>query len=53
MAATFMYETAFSSPDSPQVALAQSQLKAARIACEVRDEAVSQAMPGMPFTTEL
>jgi len=43
----------FSSPDSAQVGLAQSQLDAAGIACEVRNDAVSQAMPGMPFITEL
>jgi hypothetical protein len=43
----------FSSPDSAQIGLAQSQLDAAGIAWEVRNDAVSQAMPGMPFTTEL
>ena len=43
----------FSSPDSAQVGLVQSQLDAAGIACEVRNEAVSQAMPGMPFIAEL
>jgi hypothetical protein len=43
----------FSSPDSAQVGLAKSRLDAAGIACEVRNEAVSQAMPGMPFTAEL
>ena len=42
-----------SSPDSAQVGLAQSILEAAGIACEVRNDAVSQAMPGMPFVPEL
>ena len=43
----------FSSPDSAQVGLAQSILDAAGIACEVRNDAVSQAVPGMPFAAEL
>jgi hypothetical protein len=43
----------FSSPDSAQVGLGQSILEAARIACEVRNEAVSQAMWTMPFNPEL
>lgn len=43
----------FSSPDSAQVGLAQSRLDAAGIACEVRNDAVSQAVPGIPFITEL
>jgi hypothetical protein len=42
-----------SSPDSTQIGLAQSILDAAGIACEVRNDAVSQAMPGMPFVPEL
>ena len=42
-----------SSPDSTQIGLAQSILDAAGIACEVRNDAVSQAMPGMPFVSEL
>jgi hypothetical protein len=33
--------------------LAQSILEAAGIACEVRNDAVSQAMWGMPFNPEL
>jgi len=41
------------SPDSTQIGLAQSILEAAGIACEVRNDAVSQAMPGMPFGPEL
>jgi hypothetical protein len=43
----------FSSPDSAQVGLAQSILDAAGIACEVRNDAVSQAMWTMPFSPEL
>lgn len=43
----------FSSPDSAQVGLAQSILNAAGIACEVRNDAVSQAVPGIPFGPEL
>ena len=43
----------FSSPDSAQVGLAQSILEAAGIACEVRNEGVSQAMWTMPFDPEL
>ena len=42
-----------SSPDSTQIELAQSMLDAAGIACEVRNDAVSQAMPGLPFGPEL
>lgn len=41
------------SPDSAQIWLAQSILDAAGIACEVRNDAVSQAMWGMPFIPEL
>lgn len=43
----------FSSPDSAQVALARSVLDAQGILCDVRNDAVSQSMPGMPFVTEL
>ncbi len=43
----------FSSPDSAQVGLAQSILQAAGIACEVRNDTVSQAVPGAPFNPEL
>jgi hypothetical protein len=43
----------FSSPNSAQVGLAQSRLDAAGIACELRNEAVSQVIPGMPFIAEL
>jgi len=42
-----------SSPDSAQIGLAQSILEAAGIACEVRNDAVSQVVPGMPFNPEL
>ena len=52
MLAWFMKQV-FSSPDSAQVGLAQSILEAAGIACEVRNEAVSQAMWAMPFIPEL
>jgi len=43
----------FSSPNSAEVGLAQSILDAAGIAWEVRNDAVSQAVPGMPFNAEL
>jgi hypothetical protein len=43
----------FSASDSARVGLAQSVLDAAGIAYELRNEAISQAIPGMPFTTEL
>lgn len=43
----------FSSPDSAQVGLAHSLLDAAGIACEVRNDAVSQVIPGLPFVGEL
>jgi hypothetical protein len=43
----------FSSPDSAGVGLAQSILEAAGIACEVRNDAVSQSVPGAPFNPEL
>ena len=42
-----------SSPDSAHIGLAQSILEAAGIACEVRNDAVSQVVPGMPFDPEL
>jgi hypothetical protein len=50
---TLRMKQVFSSPDSAQVGLAQSVLDAAGIACEVRNDAVSQAVPGMPFSAEL
>ena len=40
-------------PDSVQIGLAQSILEAAGIACEVRNDGISQAMWGMPFNPEL
>jgi hypothetical protein len=43
----------FSSMISEHVGLAQSKLDATGIACEVRNDAVSQAIPFMPFATEL
>ena len=43
----------FASPDSAQVGLARSVLESADIPCEVRNEAVSQAMVGLPFISEL
>ena len=43
----------FVSPDSVQVGMAQSILQAARIACEVRNDAVSQAVPAVAFNPEL
>jgi hypothetical protein len=43
----------FSSPNSAEIGLAQSRLEAADIACEIRNEAVSQAMAGFPFVSEL
>jgi len=43
----------YSSSDSAQVGLAQSILDAAGIACEVRNDSISQAVPGVPFDTEL
>jgi len=43
----------YSSPDSANVGLMRSVLDAAGIACEVRNDAVSQAIPGMPFIPEL
>jgi len=43
----------FSSPDSAQVSLARSVLESADITCEVRNEAVSQVMVGLPFISEL
>jgi hypothetical protein len=43
----------FTSPDSAQVGLARSILEAARIPCEVRNEAVSQALPILPCASEI
>jgi hypothetical protein len=50
---TLNMKQVLSSPDSAQIGLAQSILEAAGIACEVRNDAVSQAMWGMPFIPEL
>ena len=43
----------FTSADSAQVGLARSVLEAADIFCEVRNEAVSQVFPSLPFAAEL
>ena len=43
----------FSSPDSAEIGLVQSQLEAAGIACKVRNLAVSQTIPVFPFVAEL
>ena len=50
---TLLMEQVFSSPEARRLAWPKSQLDAAGIACEVRNDPISQAMPGMPFTTEL
>ena len=39
--------------NSEHIGLAKSKLDAAEIPCEVRNDAVSQAIPGMAFATEL
>ncbi len=43
----------FTSTDSALFGLARSVLEAADIHCEVRNEAVSQALPSLPFAAEL
>ena len=43
----------FSSPDSARIGLFRSRLEAAGIACEMRNEYLSPAMPGAPFEPEL
>jgi hypothetical protein len=43
----------FSSSDSAQVALVQSILDVAGIACEIRNETVSQVLPGFAFNPEV
>ncbi len=43
----------FFSPDNARVDLAWSVLDAAAVPCEIRKEAVSQAIMGMPFVPEL
>ena len=43
----------YSSPDSVRVGLIRSVLEASDISCEVRNEAVSQVMVGIPFASEL
>jgi hypothetical protein len=48
-----MMKQIFSSPDSARVGFIRSLLDAADIASEVRNESVSQAIPGFPFAPEL
>ena len=43
----------FTSPDSAQMGLARSVLEASNIACEVRNESISQAIPNVSFASEL
>ena len=43
----------YTSANSAEVGLMQSVLAGANIPCEVRNEAVSQALIGMPFAPEL
>jgi hypothetical protein len=50
---TLPMKQVFSSVDCVQVGLAKSILEAAGIACEMRNDAVSQAMWTMPFNPEL
>ena len=43
----------FSSGDSAAIAVARSMIEAAGITCETRNDAVSQALVGAPFYSEL
>jgi len=43
----------FSSPNSAEIGLLRSRLEATGIPCELRNECLSQAMPGTPFDSEL
>jgi hypothetical protein len=43
----------YSSPDSAEVGLLKSVLDEAGIPCEVRNNCISQAIPGVPFYPEL
>ncbi len=43
----------FSSPDSAAIGLLRSRLESAGITCELRNEFLTQAMPGAPFDSEL
>lgn len=43
----------FSSPDSAEVGLLSSRLESAGIPCELRNEFLTQAMPGAPFDSEV
>ena len=46
-------ERIFSSPNSVILGMLRSRLETAGIACEVRNEALCQALPGAPFQPEL
>src|SRR3954447_16845741 len=43
----------FSSANSTEIGLLRNRLEAAGVACEVRNEFLSAAMPGTPFDPEL
>ena len=43
----------FSSPESAEIGLIQSQLETAGIACEIRNDNISTAMAGAAFNAEL
>ena len=43
----------YSSPDSAQVGLFRGILEISEIPCEIRNEAVSQVIPGLAFSSEL
>jgi len=43
----------FSSPNSAEVGLLKSRLESAGIPCELRNEFLTQAMPGASFDSEL
>jgi hypothetical protein len=43
----------FSSSDSAEIGLLESTLTAAGIECELRNEALSQVIPALPFQEEL
>jgi hypothetical protein len=42
-----------SSPDTAEIGLLRSQLESANIACEVRNDYLTSALPGAPFYPEL
>ena len=43
----------FASSNSAEIGLLKSRLESAGIPCELRNEALAQAMPGSPFEPEL